>query len=76
MDPDRRALVRRSSSSSHGASRLGVMMDGTRRIAAEHVSHYREHGYAIVEGFLITDAELAGARSDLKQAVPGWSRSV
>ena len=41
------------------------------RITSEHEAHYREHGFAIVEGFL-TDAELAGALDDFEATVPGW----
>ena len=41
------------------------------RITADHVAHYREHGYAIVENFLTPD-ELAGAQDELRQALPGW----
>jgi ectoine hydroxylase-related dioxygenase (phytanoyl-CoA dioxygenase family) len=40
-------------------------------ITEEHVGHYREHGYAIVENFLSTD-ELARARDEIEEYVPGW----
>ena len=41
------------------------------RITEEHAAHYREHGYAIVAPFL-TAAELAEARDELRDALPGW----
>ena len=41
------------------------------RINDEHVEHYHEHGYAIVENFL-TPSELAGARADVEAFIPGW----
>ena len=41
------------------------------RINDEHVEHYYEHGYAIVENFL-TPSELAGARADVEAFIPGW----
>ncbi len=40
-------------------------------IEQHHVDHYREHGYAIVENFL-SDAELDGARAELRDLLPGW----
>ena len=42
-----------------------------RRIGEKHIEHYREHGYALVEGFL-TQAELAAAREELRTILPGW----
>jgi len=46
--------------------------DATRdRITAEHISHYREHGYAIVENFL-SPAEVDNARRDIDALRPGW----
>ena len=41
------------------------------RITSEHVAHYREHGFAIIENFL-TPGELAGVHSDLNTAILGW----
>ena len=41
------------------------------RISDEHVQHYHDHGYAIVEDFL-TPSELAGARADVEAFIPGW----
>lgn len=40
-------------------------------IEKQHEEHYAEHGFAIVEDFLTPD-ELAGARSELREALPGW----
>ena len=40
-------------------------------ITEEHIKHYREHGYAIVENFLEPD-ELARARDEIEEYVPGW----
>ncbi|RPG29111.1 MAG: hypothetical protein CBC52_005680 [Gammaproteobacteria bacterium TMED92] len=36
-----------------------------------HVQHYREHGYVIVENFLSAD-ELSRAREEIETFVPGW----
>lgn len=41
------------------------------RITPEHEAHYREHGYAVVEGFC-TSAELSGALADFDAVLPGW----
>ncbi|MEM7016720.1 MAG: phytanoyl-CoA dioxygenase family protein [Pseudomonadota bacterium] len=41
------------------------------RITDEHIAHYRQHGYAIVEKFL-TDEELTGARENIDACMPGW----
>ena len=43
----------------------------TARITQDHVAHYDDHGYAIVERFC-TPAELDGALGDFDQVVPGW----
>jgi hypothetical protein len=43
----------------------------TPRITSDHFDHYREHGYAIVEGFLTT-GELAKAREELRVEMPEW----
>lgn len=40
-------------------------------ITEEHIKHYREHGYAIVENFLEPD-QLARARDEIEEYVPGW----
>ena len=40
-------------------------------ITEAHKNHFKEHGYAIVEDFLSTD-ELASAREDLRDLLPGW----
>ena len=40
-------------------------------ITEEHINHFREHGYAIVENFLEPD-ELARARDEIEEYVPGW----
>ena len=36
-----------------------------------HAEHYRRHGYVVVENFLTPD-ELAAARSELTELLPGW----
>tara|TARA_Y100001934_G_scaffold122474_1_gene149605 strand:+ start:327 stop:1217 length:891 start_codon:yes stop_codon:yes gene_type:complete len=41
------------------------------RVTAEHIAHYRDHGFAVIENFL-TAEELRGVREDLRAAVPGW----
>lgn len=41
------------------------------RITQQQVDHYRQHGYVIVENFL-DSAELAGARAEIDEFVPGW----
>ncbi|MEM7364066.1 MAG: phytanoyl-CoA dioxygenase family protein [Pseudomonadota bacterium] len=41
------------------------------RITSKHAEHYHEHGYAIVENFL-TASELAGAREEIRETLPGW----
>lgn len=41
------------------------------RISQEQVDHYRQHGYVIVENFL-DSAELAGARAEIDEFLPGW----
>lgn len=46
-------------------------MSELKRITQAHVEHYREHGYAIVEGFL-TSQEIAGAQQELEGYLPGW----
>lgn len=43
------------------------------RILPEHVEHWLEHGYAIVEGFL-TAEELDAARSNLFELTPTWEQ--
>ena len=40
-------------------------------ITEEHINHFREHGYTIVENFLEPD-ELARARDEIEEYVPGW----
>ena len=40
-------------------------------IERKHVDHYRQHGYAIIEGFLGIE-ELDAARAELKAILPGW----
>ena len=37
----------------------------------DHVEHYHKHGFVVVEDFL-EPAELAGAREELEQLMPGW----
>jgi ectoine hydroxylase-related dioxygenase (phytanoyl-CoA dioxygenase family) len=41
------------------------------RITAEHVAHWKEHGFVIVEGFL-DDDELAAARAGFARHYPTW----
>lgn len=41
------------------------------RISSEHVEHYREHGYVIVENFL-TRQELSRSCDDIEAFIPGW----
>jgi ectoine hydroxylase-related dioxygenase (phytanoyl-CoA dioxygenase family) len=41
------------------------------RITDEHLAHWREHGYVLVEDFL-TDAEIEAARANLARYVPTW----
>ena len=40
-------------------------------ITEEHINHFREHGYTIVENFLEPD-ELARARDEIEEYAPGW----
>lgn len=40
-------------------------------IANEHITHYREHGFAVVENFL-APALLAAAREEIEALLPGW----
>ena len=41
------------------------------RITEDHVAHYQQHGYAIVENFLTTE-ELARAHEEIDRFIPGW----
>lgn len=41
------------------------------RITEDHLEHYREHGYVIVENFLTSD-ELSRAHDDIEAFIPGW----
>jgi len=37
----------------------------------EHIEHYREHGYVIVENFLSAD-ELSRSHDEIEMFIPGW----
>ncbi len=41
------------------------------RFTPDHVDHYREHGYVIIESFL-TEEELSAARREIDGYIPGW----
>ena len=40
-------------------------------IAEEHFEHYREHGYAIIEGLLTAD-EIQRTLDEIEASHPGW----
>jgi hypothetical protein len=42
------------------------------RFTADHLRHWREHGYVVVEGWLSAD-ELAAALTGLDHVAPGWA---
>ena len=41
------------------------------RFTKEHIQHYQENGFVIVENFLTTE-ELARAHEEIQRILPGW----